>query len=56
MYLCKFGGDPSTGSEDRTQKRLILQFLKDGDLEKIHQLVQKIMHENTIFVQFKVPV
>ena len=26
-YLCKFGGDPPSGSEDRAQKRLILQFL-----------------------------
>ena len=33
MYLCKFGGKKSTGSKDRAQKRLILQFFKDGDLE-----------------------
>ena len=24
MYLCKFDGEQSTGSEDRAQKRLIL--------------------------------
>ena len=33
MYLCKFGGEKNTGSEDRAQKRLILQYFKDGDLE-----------------------
>ena len=34
MYLCKFGGNPPTGSEDTAQKRLIFTvFLKDGDLE-----------------------
>ena len=26
MYRWKFGGDPPTGSEDRAQKRLIVQF------------------------------
>ena len=29
-YLCKFGGENPTGLEDRAQKRLILQFFKDG--------------------------
>ena len=34
MYLCKFGGNPPTGSEDRAQKRLgFYNFLKNGDLE-----------------------
>ena len=33
MYLYKFGGENPPGSEDRAQKRLILQFFKDGDLE-----------------------
>ena len=38
MYLCKFGVEKPTGSEDRAQKRLNLQFLrmmtlKWGDLE-----------------------
>ena len=33
MYLCKFGGENPTGSEDRAQKRLILQIFGDGDLE-----------------------
>ena len=33
MYLCKFGGENPTGSEDRAQKRLNLQFFKDDDLE-----------------------
>ena len=32
MYQCKFGGEKSTGSEDRAQKGLILQFFKDDDL------------------------
>ena len=44
MYLCKFGGNPPTGSEDRTQKRQILQFLKDGDFENYVTLnVTKIL-------------
>ena len=33
MYLCMFGRENPTGSEDRAQKRLILQFFNDGDLE-----------------------
>ena len=39
MYLCKFGGENPTGSEDRAQKRLILPllffffFFEDDDLE-----------------------
>ena len=33
MFLCKFGGENPTGSKDRAQKRLILLFFKDGDLE-----------------------
>ena len=33
MFLCKFGGENPTGSQDRAQKRLILLFFKDGDLE-----------------------
>ena len=33
MYLCKFGAEKPTGSEDRAQKRLNLQFFKDEDLE-----------------------
>ena len=28
-----FGGENSTGSEDRAQKRLILQFFNDGGLK-----------------------
>ena len=27
MYLCKFGAEKTTGSEDRAQKRRNLQFL-----------------------------
>ena len=33
MYLCKFCRETPTGSEDGAQKRLILQFFKDKDLE-----------------------
>ena len=33
MYLRKFGGDQSSGSKDTDQKRLILQYLKDSDLD-----------------------
>ena len=33
MYLCKFGEENPTGSEDRAQKRLNLQVFKDDDLE-----------------------
>ena len=33
MYLCKFGGENPTGSEEIAQKRLNLQFFKDDDLE-----------------------
>ena len=31
LYQCKFDVEKFTGSEDRAQKRLILQFLKDCD-------------------------
>ena len=58
MYPCKFGGENSTDSEDRAQKRLILQFFKDGDIEnevtlKIRSRSQKsyqlfIRHNDTI--------
>ena len=33
MYLCKFGAEKATGSEERAQKRLNLQFFKDDDFE-----------------------
>ena len=42
MFLCKFGGENPTGSEERAQKRLLLQFFcKDDDLEKVS--ITKIM-------------
>ena len=34
MYLCKFYQNTLTGSGDKVWKRLILQSLKAGDLEK----------------------
>ena len=48
MYLCKFGGDSPTGSEGRAQKRLILQFLKDG---KIGDLENKVKVIKTVLTQ-----
>ena len=33
MYQCMLGVEKITGSEDKAQKRLILQFFKDGDLD-----------------------
>ena len=33
MYLCKYGAETPTGSEDRAQKRLNLQFSEDDGLE-----------------------
>ena len=42
MYLCKIGGDSPNDSEDRAQKRLILQFLKDGKIGDIENKVKVV--------------
>ena len=33
MYLCKFGAENPTGSEDRVQKKAEFTVLRDDDLE-----------------------
>ena len=53
INLCKFGTENHTGSEDRAQKMLNLQFFKDDDLEMRVTKIISTLHFATMVQYIK---